>query len=401
MAEDNGITQVSEEQIATAETQVGAGIWGDKSIVVDTAKPAAEAVVADVKDTVVVAPANVESDTIDEDAYVKSNFEYDNADSLKQALADYKELKAKPPVASVEEPKFANDESKLIYEHLFKGDKKAVREFLETQERIENLTTAEVTADTAAEIIKLDMQLKNKNLTAKEIEFQYKQNFVASKEPVQRASETDDEFQERMDEWKESAANIEMKRVIAAKMAQPELEKLKSQIVLPNIAKPEAPVKQLTQEDLDAAKRIADGFVQDVESDLKTLNEFSVTYKDEAVQIPVSYALTADEKIKVTNQLRTFAQNNFDANTIFAERWLNADGSMNVSRMTRDLARLNSQEKIDQKLVDDAVGKRMKQYTKEKKNIKLNADGGGQNNGQFDMLKAIEETEAAIWGAKK
>lgn len=381
--------EISTEVIEKADIQIGAGIWGDKSTV-SADKPVVEDKKID--DIIVDKPIEIPVE------WLKKEFEIEDPAILKAEREELKSLKANPPKA--DEIKFADEQSKQIHELLREGkpeNKKAIREYLQVQEQLDELTSiTEVNKDNAEDIIKLQLKLTNKTLSPKEVDFEYKQFYTATKEPVQKASEDEDDFKERHDEWKEQVSIIEMRRIVAAKKAQPELAKLKTEIVLPEIQQPKQATKQPTQEELETAKRAVTGFIESVETDLKTLNETSIMVKDEEVQIPISYVYSPEEKAKVSQQLKDFASDNFNANVIFAERWLTEDGTLNVSRMTRDLARLNSGDKIEQKIGNDAAAKRLKEYTRDKKNIHI--DGGGSNqNGNFDPVKAIEEVEAAIW----
>lgn len=163
----------------------------------------------------------------------KEKFGYQSAEDAIKEIEELRLLKANPPAST--EYKYENDESKKLAAAISKGDRKEVYNILAKQEKIESLISTEVNKDNAAEIIKLGMQLKNSELTPQEVEFLYKQEYIAPKEPVQKATEDEDEFAERHNEWKEKVEMIEMKRVVAAKMAKPELESHKSKLVLPEI----------------------------------------------------------------------------------------------------------------------------------------------------------------------
>jgi len=179
-------------------------------------------------------------------------------------------------------------------------------------------------------------------------------------------------------------------------MAKPELSQFKSQIVFPDIPKPEPIQNQPTQEDLDAAKKVAEGFLQDVQLNLKTLTDVSVLVKDEAVEIPVSYAYTEDERSVVLEQVKTFVEKGFDTNVIIGKMWTDKDGNIDITRMLSDLAYLNNRDRINNKLANESATKRLKKYTEEKKNIHL-PGVNNNNNGQPDASKALEEVEAAFW----
>jgi hypothetical protein len=176
-----------------------------------------------------------DTEVLDYEAALKNDFGWE---STEQALAEITELRALKEKPQTPEIAWADDQSKQIHELIRQGKRKEVREFLETQERLEAFTTGDVTKDNAPEIIKLGMKLGNKLLTDDEIHFQYKQDYGVPKEPVQKAIEEDDDFAERHQEWKDRVAAIEMKKIVAAKMAVPQLQSLKSKIELPEIISP-------------------------------------------------------------------------------------------------------------------------------------------------------------------
>jgi hypothetical protein len=405
MAEENAVIEKVEPTIEVVENEVGAGFWGVSNPTPQPKTEGVEPIPASTSTETIVekteqADTKAESDTLDEDAYVKTTFGFDSADLVKQQLAELQTLKSNPQ-ATKEEIKWANEQSKQIHQLISEGKTREVRKFLEAQERIEDAMSVNIDKDNAEDIIKLGMQLKYKDLSPQEINYKYNKEFSIPKEPIQALAEADVDFEERKSEWQQQVNDIQTSKIIEAKLVKPELEKLKSQIVLPDIStknQPE-PKQELSQEELAEVQKNRDRFIQAVDESLKSQNEFSITYKDEAVSIPVSYVYSAEEKSKVAEQLKAFVENNLDANVIFAPNWMNKDGTLNVSRMTSDLLRYNS--KPEQKLVDDAVGKRMKQYTAEKKNIKLNTTTSQPPNGQVDYNKALEEVEGAIWNARR
>jgi len=165
---------------------------------------------------------------------LKDKFGYEKPEDAIAEIEQLRLLKSQPPAP--EPIKFENEFNEKLFKAIQSGQIKEVTQLLAQQERLDSLTTSEVTKENAADIIKLNMQLANKLLTKEDIDFQYKQDYLPPKEPVQRASETDEEYQERMDDYNERVTFLEQKRVIAAKMAIPELEKAKSQIKLPEVS---------------------------------------------------------------------------------------------------------------------------------------------------------------------
>lgn len=308
-----------------------------------------------------------ESKPVDPKEWFKKEFEIEDPEVLKQQLKEYKELKEKTP----QEIKWENEQSKKIHELLREGKVDEVVDFYSKQKAIEKVIGAEVNKNTAEDIIKLNLQLKHPSLTKEQIDFQYRQEYGVPREPIQKDTEDEMDFKERHDAWKEQVSNIEMKTLIAATMAKPELESAKAKIVLPEISQPQQTQKQLTQEELDAAKKYDEAYIKSVEDSVKTFNGFSVTVKHEGVDLPISYGVSEEEKTALSQRMKDFSKSNYDANVLFAQRWLKEDGSLNTSQMAKDLSLLDSAEKAFSKIASDASSKTLEAYLKGKKNISV------------------------------
>jgi len=392
----NTPAQPTQEQISEALQKSAWGMTGndqpvngDEPVVQQQNSPAANATQQKVDD--------IKEEIVDYSEMLKRDFDIEDVEVLKKERAEYKKLKETPPTP--EEIKFANDQSKQIHELLREGKRKEVKEFLDTQDKLETYAAVNVDKDSAENILKLSIGLKNKTLSKDEIEFQYKQEFVAPKEPIQRATETDDDFAERMDEWKEKSDQVVMKRIIAAKIAQPELEKLKSELILPEISKKEAtPKQEPTQEDLEKEKQYRETFLKNAENSVKNLMELSTSVKDKDVDLSISYGVSTEQKTAISQKIATFVESGFNANALFAHRWVNADMTLNTDQMTKDLLFLDNQSDILQKNAVEAANQHLEAYIKSKKNINLNLDGKGADfspNGDKTHSQKLQEH---FWG---
>ena len=108
----------------------------------------------------------------------------------------------------------------------------------------------------------------------------------------------------------------------------------------------------------------------------------------------VAYTPSQEERQIVTEQLREFAENNLDANVIFAQRWVNDDGTLNTKQMTKDLFLLQNEGKIAQKYVNDAANKRLAMHLKKQSNINLSSTNSGTfspnvQQSEMDKLAAV------------
>ena len=161
---------------------------------------------------------------------IKEKFGYEKPED---AVAEIEQLRAYKQQPVVEAPKFENEFNEKLYKAIQAGQVKEVTQLLAQQERLDSLTTNEVTRDTAADIIKLGMQLEFKTLTQAEIDYKYNKSFGIPKEPSLDVDDEDSVMAHN--EWKEKVADIEMGKMIEAKMAIPKLEAAKSQIKLPDL----------------------------------------------------------------------------------------------------------------------------------------------------------------------
>lgn len=293
------------------------------------------------------------------------DYGYESPDVAKTEITKLKEQKP-------QEIKYENEESKKVHQLLMEGKVDDVLDIYSKQKSIEKIIGAEVNKDTAADIIKLNMQLKYPTLTKDQIDFQYRQEYGTPKEPVQKADELDDDFAERHQGWKEQVQNIQMKTEIAATMAKPELEAAKQKLVLPDIFKPEVEQKPPTQEELAAQKQYDNAYIQSVDSSIKDFTGFSVGVKNEVVDFPVSFGIADDEKASLATRMKNFADNNYDANSLFSERWVNKDKTLNTAQIVKDLSLLDNADKVLQKVANDASNKTYEMYIKGKKNIDIN-----------------------------
>jgi len=315
-------------------------------------------------------------------------------------INEIKTLREKKP----EEIRFNDDETKRLYEAISdKTKRKEVRQILEAHEQIEELSGVVVDKDNAADIIKLQLKLKNKQLSKEEVDFEYKQNYVPPKEPVQRVTETEDEFEERMQEWKEKCSIIEQKRVIAAKLAQPELSNLKSELTLPEIKTSFQAEAAPTEEDIQRHKSEVETFVKTVDSSFNDFKGFSTNVKDKDVDFTVGYDLSDDEKTQVKSKIKEFADTGFNTNSLFVDLWVEkqADGTfkVNTPKMIKDLSRIIAGDKIDQKIASEAANKRIDEHLKVKKNINLGTSTGNSSTIDLNNPQVVsQKLQEAAWG---
>mgnify|MGYP001415137649 FL=1 len=309
-----------------------------------------------------------EEEILEPKEWLKREFQVDDIEVLKAERAEFKKLKETPPTT---EYKFDNEESRNMAEAISKGDRKAILKILQTQDRLETLTTAEVNDDTAADIIKLGMQLKYKDLSPDEIEYKYNKEFGIPRKPTERDDLTEDENIARVAEWEEKVKDIKIGRNIEAKLAKPELEKLKSTITFPETSKPPSQANEPTKEQLDDLVKIRENFLQALESNYSKVEGFTTKVKDESVEIPISFKIPDEDKVAIKGRL----DEGVDVSEFMGKRWFDDKGNAKVDQIITDIFQLENLDKILSGVANKSASQRLIEYRKQVNNININGNG--------------------------
>ena len=342
-----------------------------------------------------------EEEVVDADEWLKTQFGWENADAAKAEIEELRKLREGS--SSQAEVEFANEQSAKFFKLLQEGKEDDLYSFLENKKKFDRLSSiTDLDTRSAAEIIKLNMQQKYKDLTPAEIEYKFNKQFSVPNKPNQGDMETDDEYQERLQSWEAKAKDIETEMFIEAKLAKPELEKFKNELVLPDVQfESESQNYQPTQEELEATEALMTQFKESAKAALSSFDGFNVSVKDEEVEIPLSYAVSDEEKSVVSSQLERFADANFDANVVLAERWLKDDGKggyqLNTNQIIRDLTLLQSDGKMNQKFVNDAASKRLTEYIKKTSNVSVTSQTAQSTFNPSSSKSELDKQIEYIW----
>lgn len=338
----------------------GSNAWQETAPEPKTGEPTKEVVTEVKKETV---QQTVETEEILEPKdWLKREFEVEDPEELKQQIKEYRELKSKPQ--TIEEFNFENEESKKVHKLLREGKIDDVVEIYTNKKKIANAISQEVSESNAADIIKLNMKLKYPALTEEQIDFQYREEYGIPKEPRQRDTETDDEFEERKQDWQEQVSRMKNKAIIAATMAKPDLEKANVNIVLPEEKKQEPVANEPSPEML---KQIRDNFLSKLSSDYTKAEGFSTTVKDESVELPVSFKIPDEDKVALKGVL----ESDFDVDGYINSRWFSENGEPKIAQIISDLYLLNNTDKVLSGVANNAANQRLVEYRKETSNVSL------------------------------
>lgn len=295
--------------------------------------------------------------SFDPNQFVKERFGYD---SIEQAEQEFKKLKEQPSF------EFKDDVSKSLFDAIKEGKADDVYEILNQQKRLEKLTTSELTPDLAAEIVKTNIKNKYKDLSADDVELLfYDQHFVPLK-PEQGYDESDEDYAGKVKTWQSQVDYAERKLMIEAKVIRPELEKLKSEIKLPDIYN-EAGREAESQEEFEIMQQARSIYEKTLDSDFQSFSGFNVSVKDEDVEIPISFNVAEDERLAMKNDLT-----DFDSDSYFEKRWFAEDGKPKVQQIMADKYLLENREKIFSKIANEAASQRLLAHLKKNGNININ-----------------------------
>ena len=296
-------------------------------------------------------PAQTEQ--FDYNKWVNETFGFENVDVAKSEIENLKKLKAEPPKF---EPQFANENSKTIYEYLVEGKEDDVAEVLLNKRQIDKLLKSDLNdADAAEQMVKLSLKQKNKELTDSEVEFMFNQQYSAPEKPIKGYLETDEEYEQELSQWQKQVDNRKMQLSIAAKMAKPEIEKVKQELVLPklnasNISTEELE-KQKVLQDQDIQKKI-EAYNKSLEEEFNVFNGFEVKYKDEDVEVPIAFTLSDTDKASLKQDLASI-----DLDKFILNRWFNEDGTPKTRSLMEDMALLKNKDAVLNKMVNETASK--------------------------------------------
>jgi hypothetical protein len=256
--------------------------------------------------------------------------------------------------------------SKTLFDAIKEGKTDDIYEILNQQKKLDKLISNELTPDLAVDIIKTNIQNKYKDLTSDEVDLLfYDQYFVPSK-PEQAYDDSDEDYATKVKTWQSQVDYLDKKMMIEAKVIRPELTKLKSELKLPDIYG-EAQQEAESREEVEKMQQARSIYEKTLDSDFQSFSGFTVSVKDEDVEIPISFNVAEEERLAMKNTLA-----DFDSDSYFGERWFAEDGKPKVQQMMADKYLLENYNKILQKVANEAASQRMLAHLKKTGNININ-----------------------------
>ena len=295
--------------------------------------------------------------SFDPNQFVKERFGYE---SVEQAEQEFKKFKEKPSF------EFKDDVSKTLFDAIREGKADDVYEVLNQQKRLDRLTTAELNSELAAEIVKTNIKNKHKDLSTEDVDLLFYDQFYVPLKPEQGFDEADEDYAVKVKQWQSQADYIERRLMIEAKVLRPELAKLKSEIVLPDIYN-EAEFRAQSQQEEEMMQQARSIYEKTLNSDFQSFNGFNVSVKDADVEIPITFNVGEEERLAMKNDLE-----DFDSDSYFDNRWFTEDGKPKVQQIMADKYLLENRDKIFSKIANEAASQRLLAHLKNNGNININ-----------------------------
>lgn len=309
-------------------------------------------------------PAANADEILDEDDFIRRVTGGLGMDEFKTKWEQLNKPQEQP---TPQEIQWANEDSKRFFDLLKEGKEDDVYNFLNQKKQLERLEKYDVAdATQAGEILRANLQFKYKDtLSTQEIDRLYNKQYAMPAQPAQTLDQTDEEYAGTVQAWEDQVKERQMDMIIEAKMTKPELSKLRSQIVLPDIQKQVAQ-QGPTQEELADLEAKRNAYLGAIESSYQNFKGFTVTAKDGEVQMPISYSVSPEE-IAATKQTIS----DFNVNEFFGSRWFDDKGTPNVTLMQEDLYLLANRDKIFNKIATEAFTQMKAHLIKTQNNINL------------------------------
>jgi hypothetical protein len=299
--------------------------------------------------------------SFDPNSYFKQKFGFDSVDEAEQAFSRLIEENEKTT-----QFEFKDDISRTLFDAIKEGKADDVYEVLNQQKKLEKLVNSDLNSEIAAEIVKTNIKNKHKSLSDEDVELLFYDQFFVPLKPEQGYDESDDDYAAKVNQWQSQVDYTERRLMIEAKVLKPEIEKLRSEITLPDIYN-ESGREAESQAEFEIMQEARSIYERTLDSDFQSFNGFNVSVKDEDVEIPISFNVAEEERLAMKNDLE-----DFDTDLYFENRWFNKEGKPNVQQIMADKYLLENREKIFSKIANEAASQRLLAHLKKNGNININ-----------------------------
>jgi len=352
----------------------------DQQIVDNSPNTSPDSIVSDNQQT------QTDYSTFNPDSFIKERFGFDTVDEAEQEFMRLIEEREQAPDFD-----FSDDVSRTLFDAIREGKTDDVYQILNEQKRIDKLTSSELTTEIAAEIVKTNIQNKFKDLSADEVDLLFYDQFFVPLKPEQGYDETDEDYAGKLNAWQAQVDYTEKRLMIEAKVLRPEIAKLKSEIKLPDIYN-EAGREAEYQEEFEYLQQARSVYERTLDSEFQSFNGFSVSVKDNDVEIPITFNVAEDERFALKQELE-----DFDGEAYLEDRWFNEEGKPNVRQIMADKYVLENLPRILQKVANEAASQRLLAHLKKSGNININQNPTPQGTAPSLNPNAAVQEQLANW----
>jgi len=223
----------------------------------------------------------------------KEKFGYETPEAAVTEIESLRALRDNPVKP---EYKFENEESEKLFKAFQSGKKSEVYAFLEQDQRIDKYLTTDVSKENAAEIVKMGMQLRYKDLSSDEINYLFNKEFAIPAKPVQQSDEMAEEYQTRLSDWESVVQDKQMGLMIEAKKSRPEIANAKTKLVLPEIAAQVEPEYLEWKKSVEENQRLSAATTDAYKVFTPKQFEIKIPFKDEQNKIDFEFQHEPDSK---------------------------------------------------------------------------------------------------------
>lgn len=302
-----------------------------------------------------------QSSVFDPNSFIKERFGFDTVDEAEEAFSRLIEENERNT-----QFQFKDDVSKTLFDAIKEGKADDVYEVLNQQKKLEKLINSELNYEIAAEIVKTNIKNKHSSLSNEDVDLLFYDQFFVPLKPEQGYDESDDDYAAKVSQWQSQVDYTERRLMIEAKVLKPEIEKLRSELTLPDIYN-ESGREAESQAEFEIMQEARSIYEKTLDSDFQSFNGFNVSVKDEDVEIPISFNVAEEERLAMKNDLE-----DFDTDLYFENRWFNKEGKPNVQQIMADKYLLENREKIFSKIANEAASQRLLAHLKKNGNININ-----------------------------
>jgi len=342
--------------------------------------PAAEPIVAETPTPVLETPiettpaATAEpEEVVDAATYLKEQLGYDDWEIAKQDIEALRKLKE--TATTPEEIKFANEQSKKLYEYLKEGKEDEVEEYVSARRLLKNVETK-----SDDEKLKLYIKMQNPLFSDKHAEEEFEETYSINEDEV------DPTKLERMQ------LKLAQKKKDDLNKANQYFEQYKTKLELPEIQKVQQSVVDENYEQYKTAVQTSQQVSQAWEEAIAKLPEnisFKQSFNDEANKMKFDVEFVADKEgyAKAVEAAKNYTK-------FMQDRYYNKDGSPKSEQLVKDIYALQNLEKYTAENLKQSVNATKTWFLKTQKNI----SDTGQRNYVVPPDTDVQKLKAAVFG---